>query len=66
MASDIKLNDNTVVVEGNVGVGTSTPFRSLHVEGSEIPSSGQSGGFSFGDRTLGNQGRWVWLAVGRD
>ncbi len=62
MATDIKLNDTTVVVEGNVGVGTTTPFRMLHVEGSEIHSGGPASGFSFADRTAGNQLRWVWYA----
>ncbi len=62
MATDIKLNDTTVVVEGNVGVGTTTPFRMLHVEGSEIHSGGPASGFSFADRTAGNQMRWVWYA----
>jgi Chaperone of endosialidase len=62
MASDIKLNENTVVVEGNVGVGTSTPVRKLHVEGSEIHSGGADSGFSFADRTKGNGERWLWYA----
>jgi Chaperone of endosialidase len=62
MASDIKLNENTVVVEGNVGVGTTDPFRRLHVEGSEVHSGGGGSGFSFADRTKGNDERWVWYA----
>jgi Chaperone of endosialidase len=62
MASDIKLNENTVVVEGNVGVGTSNPVRMLHVEGSEIHSGGAAGGFSLSDRTKGDAERWVWYA----
>ncbi len=71
MASDIKLNDNAVVVEGNVGVGTTNPARQLHVEGNEIHSGGAGGGFSFGDRTTpgfvnspsSTTGeRWVWYA----
>ncbi len=48
MASDIKLNDNGVVVEGG-----------------ELHSSGSGAGFSFADRTAGEQGdalRWVWYA----
>jgi hypothetical protein len=62
MASDIKLNENTVIVEGNIGVGTSSPIRMLHVEGSEIHSGGPAGGFSFADRTKGNAERWVLYA----
>jgi hypothetical protein len=62
MASDIQLNENTVVVDGNVGVGTSTPVRKLHVEGSEIHSGGADCGFSFADRTQGNGERWLWYA----
>jgi hypothetical protein len=59
MASDIQLNDNAVVVEGNVGIGTSNPVRKLHVEGSEVHSGGPVSGFSIGDRTMGNERRWV-------
>jgi hypothetical protein len=62
MASDIKLNEHAVVVEGNVGVGTSTPVRKLHVEGSEIHSGGAGCGFSFADRTKGNGEGWLWYA----
>ncbi len=62
MASDIKLNENSVILEGTVGIGTNNPIRSLHVEGSEIHSSGEGSGFSFDDRKKGNAERWVWYA----
>jgi Chaperone of endosialidase len=62
VASDIKLNDNAVIVDGNVGIGTNTPIRKLHVEGSEVHSGGPVSGFSFADRTQGNAQRWVWYA----
>jgi hypothetical protein len=69
MASDIKLTDNAVVVEGNLGIGTATPGRQVHVEGNEIHSGGPGAGFSFSDRTTPglvnspqNGERWVWYA----
>lgn len=71
MASDIKLNDNSVILEGTVGIGTNNPIRKLHVEGSEIHSGGSGAGFSFSDRSLpgivdnpsSTKGeRWVWYA----
>lgn len=60
--ADIQLNEQTVIIEGNIGVGTSTPVRKLHVEGSEIHSGGAESGFSFADRTKGNGERWLWYA----
>ena len=65
MASDIKLNDNSVLMEGNVGIGTNNPLRKLHVENSEIHSSGAAGGFSFSDRTKPNEQRWVLYSKDR-
>jgi len=56
---------------GNVGIGTTIPSRTLHIEGSEIHSGGSGGGFSFADRdkkdfvegpTKGE--RWVWHSAG--
>lgn len=88
MATDIKLSDSEVTVEGplviadaiqnglrvkgRVGIGTDTPGRSLHVVGEEIHSGGTGGGFSFGDRAVGdtlvdgpsNGERYVWYANG--
>src|SRR5690606_20059785 len=48
-----------------------TPFRRLHVEASEIHSSGAGAGFSFGNRedasveNPANGERWLWYATGR-
>jgi endosialidase-like protein len=63
---------------GTVGVGTTTPYRMLHVHsdnwpaGAEIHSSGATAGFSFTDREAGRQfdnngagERWVLYSAGR-
>jgi hypothetical protein len=54
-----------------IGIGATTPARTLHVEGQEIHSGGAVGGFSFADRNTGGfvaspgQGqRWVLYAQG--
>jgi len=61
---------------GSVAIGTPQPYRTLHVEPSEIHSGGNGAGFSFGNRfdpatglpspftntTAGNGERWVWYA----
>ncbi|MEU7603600.1 hypothetical protein, partial [Streptomyces sp. NPDC041003] len=39
---------------GNVAIGSASPQRALHVEGSEVHSGGSTGGFSFADRTAGS------------
>jgi hypothetical protein len=62
--------ERLTIFNGNVGLGTQTPLRVLHVEGSEVYSGGPSGGFSFGSRTnpLFNETpgvsgqRWTWFA----
>ncbi|MEU7873000.1 hypothetical protein [Dactylosporangium sp. NPDC049140] len=56
---------------GSVGVGLQgqPPQRTVHVEGNEVHSGGNHGGFSFADRTVGSfdetggiGGRWIWYA----
>jgi hypothetical protein len=67
----------TITPDGNVGIGTPTPQRKLHVESSEIHSGGSLAGFSFGNRWVpeteepapftenpANGERWVWYAEG--
>lgn len=56
----------TINTDGNVGIGTLTPARNLHVHGNEIHSSGGGAGFSFSDRNVAdlvnsptNGERWV-------
>lgn len=34
MASDIRLDDNNVILDGNVGIGTTSPTNKLHIVGS--------------------------------
>ncbi|GAA0436052.1 hypothetical protein Acor_55330 [Acrocarpospora corrugata] len=54
-----------------MGVPAGTARRQLHVEGTEIHTGGNGGGFSFADRnvssfmeTPGTGERWVWYSVG--
>jgi hypothetical protein len=61
----------TVTPGGEVGIGTATPQRRLHVEDTEIHSGGVGAGYSFGNRetpqfvNLPAAGeRWVWYALG--
>ena len=63
-ADKMIINDS-----GSIGIGTTTPSRQLHMEGSEIHSGGGGAGFSFGNRqTAGfvnipaNGERWVWYS----
>ncbi|WP_158710541.1 hypothetical protein, partial [Streptomyces flavochromogenes] len=58
---------------GNVAIGSSSPQRALHVEGTEVHSGGSAGGFSFADRTASSGAfvenpaageRWRWYAQG--
>jgi hypothetical protein len=54
-------NTNT----GNVGVGTAAPEQTLHVNGSEILSTGAGSGFKFRDRGSVNAADdWVWYSQG--
>lgn len=73
--TDATANADRLVVDqaGNVGVGLSSgqPQRTVHVEGLEIHSGGDSGGFSFADRSVGHLvedppagERWVWYGEG--
>ncbi|NJL11434.1 MAG: tail fiber domain-containing protein [Calothrix sp. SM1_7_51] len=61
----------TVLPNGSVGIGTNTPNRLLHVQGTEIHSGGAVGGLSFGNRETANfvnipsaGERWVWYSTG--
>jgi hypothetical protein len=65
------LSSDIAMFGGNVGIGTFTPNRNLHVEPSEIHCGGGGGGFSFANRDTGafveqpGAGeRWVWYAAG--
>jgi hypothetical protein len=67
--SDVKLINNAVIVEGNMGIGTANPRRPMHAE-SEVHTGGPSGGFSFADRhktafvdAPQNAERWVLYAA---
>lgn len=68
MAGDIKLVGGGVSVVGSLGIGTDTPARTIHSEGSEVHSGGSGAGFSFGDRgkpftEQPHAGeRWVWYS----
>lgn len=64
-----QLSGDIAMLGGNVGIGTVTINRTLHVEGGEVHSGGGSGGFSFANRNTANfveappnGERWVWYA----
>ena len=49
---------------GNVGIGTTLPEHTLHVNGSELLASGPTGGFKFRDRASNTTiDDWVWYAL---
>lgn len=48
---------------GNVGIGTTSPEHTFHVNGSEIISTGSTSGFKFRDRASSTTiDDWVWYA----
>lgn len=71
MATDIRLNDDAVVIDGPLGLGTDAPQRPIHTQSGEIHSGGPAGGLSFADRNIPqfhaapvSGQRWVWYAQG--
>jgi hypothetical protein len=49
---------------GNVGIGTTSPEHTLHVNGSELLASGPTGGFKFRDRASSTViDDWVWYSL---
>lgn len=49
---------------GNVGIGTTSPEHTLHVNGSELLASGPTGGFKFRDRASSTTiDDWVWYSL---
>lgn len=50
-------------VTDQVGIGTSTPLSKLHVDGSEILSTGVYAGFKFRDRANGVNDNWVLYSL---
>jgi len=49
---------------GNVGIGTTSPEHTLHVNGSELLASGPNGGFKFRDRASSTViDDWVWYSL---
>jgi hypothetical protein len=62
-------NGDVIINGGNLGVGSTSPKRRLHVEGNEIHSGGSAAGFSFANRQASglvegpaNGERWVWYS----
>lgn len=58
--ANIRLN----TITDQVGIGTATPLSKLHVDGSEIYSTGVYAGYKFRDRGNGTNDNWVWYSLG--
>jgi len=65
MTSDIRLNDESVIIGGRVGLGTDNPRSPLHVAIGTIQTSGPFGGFSFASRDTASSGGVRWLCTPR-
>jgi hypothetical protein len=55
---------NNATANTNVGIGTTAPQQTLHVNGLEILSTGGSAGFKFRDRnSTSSADDWVWYSM---
>jgi Chaperone of endosialidase len=56
---------NLATANTNVGIGTTAPSQTLHVNGNEILSTGPASGFKFRNRNSTSSGDdWVWYSDG--